>query len=133
MRKTVLSMIRVFGIREYGFDMMGYLIDDIKEISYHHLLVSSKDGGSASFNNGALLNRFTAHDYLHVIERFEPRMFLAITEEMAKENEARQIRIDCLIRIRDILLEFEELHRDTRIKNGRKLIKDPYIIRRVPL
>ena len=52
---------------------------------------------------------------------------------MAKENEARQIRIDCLIRIRDILLEFEELHRDTRIKNGRKLIKEPYIIRRIPL
>ena len=133
MRKVTKNMIKTFKLEELGFDMMGYTFDKIDELSYHHLLVSKRYGGSASYWNGSILVRQTAHDYLHVIEKVDLDMFNAITRELEDQKKARKIQIENLRRIRDILTSFEREHSNDRSEHGRILIKKEFIDKRTHL
>ena len=53
--------------RPRGNDWMGYTIQAINQLSYHHIQ-KKEDGGPFTWDNGALLRRDTAHEYLHIIE-----------------------------------------------------------------
>ena len=56
-------------------------------------------------------------------------MFLAITSEMIDENVKGYLDRENLLRIRDILEQFEREHCSDRGKKGNLLIKDSYLRR----
>ena len=79
--------------------------------------------------NGAILNQSTSHEYLHLIEAKDYDMFLAIASEMIDENIKGYLDRDNLLKIRDILEQFERKHCSDRGKRGNLLIKDSYLKR----
>ena len=85
------------------------------------------------FWNGAILNQSTSHEYLHIIEYYNPDMFYAITSEMIDENVLRRIEISNLKHIRDILLQFEREYCSETNKKGKYIIRPEYIERRIKL
>ena len=139
MKEVTKEMIKEFQLKKLHYDFMGYTFKRPDELSFHHLIVPHKDckiqglGEGYLFWNGAILNQETSHDYLHIIERTERELFLRITKYMIEMNNNRQIDIDNLKRIREILLMFEDKHLEDTNKKGMKLIKRKYITDRISL
>ena len=116
-------MVNEFHLMEVGIDFMGYKITDKSLLSFHHLVVSQKDGGEVCLENGAILMRY-AHDYLHIIEEIDPQTYFAIREQMIIENIKRQIDMSCIEKINELLCGFEEKYCEETTKSGLILIKD---------
>ena len=85
MREITKIMIKKYALMKLKFDFMGYVFQRPEQLSFHHLIVphrlcKSKGLGEGYLEwNGAILRQNTAHDYLHVIEKYDPDMFNAIT------------------------------------------------------
>lgn len=139
MRDVTREMIRGFKINKLGYDMAGYNFNKNNELSFHHLIVAKRDckkaglGEGYLFWNGAILVQRTSHEYLHVIEYVDPEMFYEITSELIDENISREIKIENLKRIREILLTFEREHCSDTNKKGHHIIKPCYVENRIKL
>ena len=139
MREITSNMIEDFHMDKLGYDFMGYVFHNSRELSFHHLIVAKQYCDSLGLGdgyyrwNGAILKRSTSHDYLHLIQRIDDDIFLAITSEMIDENIRGELSIQNLKRIRDLLLYFEDRYKDRENKKGRKLIKKEYILNRINL
>ena len=139
MKEVTKEMIKEFQLKKLHYDFMGYTFKRPDELSFHHLIIPHKDcktqglGEGYLFWNGAILNQATSHDYLHIIERTERELFLRITKYMIEMNTNKQLDIDNLKRIREILLMFEDKHLEDTNKKGMKLIKRKYITDRISL
>ena len=139
MRDVTKEMIEIFKINKLGYDMAGYTFKNKKDLSFHHLLVAKRNckqqglGEGYYFWNGAILVQATSHDYLHTIERIDPDMFYVITSELLDENIAREIKIESLKRIRDVLLTFEREHCSERTHKGSPIIKESFVRDRIKL
>ena len=139
MREVTREMIKMYNIKKLGYDFMGYTFNRPEELSFHHLVVPKRDckdqglGDGYLFWNGAILRQKTSHDYLHLIERLERELFLRITKYMIEMNNNKQIDRDNLLRIREILLKFEEVHKFDEDKKGNKLVRRRYITDRIEL
>ena len=137
MREITKEMIKLYNIKKLGYDFMGYTFRNINELSFHHLIVPHRDckreglGEGYLLWNGAILKQDTSHEYLHTIERIDREVFLQITKEMVDENNKRKIDIENLKRVRELLLYFEEKYKDIENKQGKKLIKQKYIMQRI--
>ena len=126
MKEITKLMINKYRIKKLGYDFMGYRFVSPTDLSFHHLILEKDKGGEEIVENGAILVRKTAHDYLHVIEHFDKELFLEITNEMIKENKSGIISLDSIRIINDILLLFEEKHREDTFKDGSLIIRDEY-------
>ena len=135
MREITKEMIEYFKIMRIGYDFMSYSVNKKNALSFHHLIVPRREckikglGEGYLWWNGAILNQSTSHDYLHLIESKDYDMFLAITSEMIDENVKGYLDRENLLRIRDILEQFEREHCSDRGKKGNLLIKDSYLRR----
>ena len=139
MRDITREMIKLYKIKELGYDFMGYTYNQQKCLSFHHLIVPHREckkaglGEGYLFWNGAILVQSTSHEYLHAIERTDKDMFYAISSEMIDENTLKQIKLENLRHIRDILLQFEREHCSDTTKSGKHLIKPEYVEKRIKL
>lgn len=133
MKEVTREMIRTFKLNKLGYDQMGYIFTNTKQLSYHHMIIANKDGGPMTFENGAILRQNTSHDYLHRINLVDPEIFYLITSELIDENIKRRVDIENLKRIRDLLLYFEREHDRDYTKKGHLLIRREYIKERVKL
>ena len=133
MKSITREMIKVYNIKKVGCDFMGYTFKSPENLSYHHLIIPARHGGKETIQNGAVLNGFTAHPYLHLIESKDEELFYRITSEMIDENIKGKIDIENLKHIRDLLLYFEKEYKDDTTKKGKRLIKWEYINRRIDL
>lgn len=139
MKPITKEMIKIYNIRKLKYDFMGYKVDRMQSLSFHHLIVPHKDSRAAGIGdgyllwNGALLVQETSHDYLHIIEAIDREIFLAITQQMVEENQLGRLDIKNLKRIRDLLLYFEKEHSAVKNKKGKLLIKQKYITNRIDL
>jgi len=139
MREITKEMIKLYDIKNLGYDFMGYTFKKPEELSFHHLIIPKREckkeklGTGYLLWNGAILKQDTSHDYLHLIERINRELFLRITKYMIEENQNKKIDIDNLKRIREILLIFEEYYAKETDRNGKKLIKKSYITDRIDL
>ena len=135
MRDITKQMIEYYKIIKLGYDFMGYPASKKNTLSFHHLIIPKCQcqqnglGEGYLWWNGAILNQSTSHDYLHLIEAKDYDMFLAITSEMIDENIKGYLDRENLLRIRDILEQFEKEHCSDRGKKGNLLIKDTYLRR----
>lgn len=113
-------------------DFMGYEVKKKENLSFHHLIIPHRDcklyglGEGYLYWNGAILNQLTSHDYLHLIERIDYDIFLAITSEMIDENVKGYLDIENIRYIDDCLTFFEREHCSDRNKKGKILIKEEY-------
>ena len=139
MKEIKKEMIKDFEINKLKFDFMGYTFSNTKELSFHHLLIPRRNSefyniGDGVYKwNGAILNQNTSHDYLHIIERLDYDLFLAITSELIDENLKGKIDIENLKKIRELLLFFEKEHKYDKTKKGNILIKREFLYRRIDL
>lgn len=137
MKSVTEEMIRQYKIMKLGYDFMGYEVSQKKYLSFHHLIIPRRNctrlglGDGYYKWNGAILVQETSHEYLHIIENKDYDMFLAITSEMIDENIKERIDRDNLLRIRNILIQFEREHCSDRNKKGKSLIKEEYVRKRV--
>lgn len=137
MRGITKLMVNDFNLNKLGYDFAGFHFNRTNELSFHHLIVPHKDSKSFGIGegyvywNGAILVQNTSHDYLHLIERINRPMFLAITDELVKENKQGYVDIDNIRRIHSIMEEFEDTYGDMRSKKGKLLVKREYIENRI--
>lgn len=136
MKEVTKEMIEQYRIMKLKMDFMGYEVNKKNNLSFHHLIVPRRECKSRGLGegylwwNGVILNQSTSHDYLHLIEAKDYDMFLAITSEMIDENVKGYLDKDNLLKIRDILEQFEKEHCSDRGKKGNLLIKENYIRQR---
>ena len=137
MRGITKLMVNDFNLKKLGYDFAGFHFNRTNELSFHHLIVPHKDSKSFGIGegyvywNGVILVQNTSHDYLHLIERINRPMFLAITDELVKENKQGYVDIDNIRRIHSIMEEFEDKYGDIRGKKGKLLVKREYVENRI--
>lgn len=125
MKELTRQMARAYRTRRN--DWMGYDINSITQLSYHHIQ-KKEDGGPFSWDNGALLRRGTSHEYLHIIEYKDLEIYDYINGILKQINtQGYQPTKEELIAIRDVLLSFEREHCSDRNSKGKILIKSKYI------
>lgn len=114
-----------FKMEQLGYDFLGYEFKDKKELSTHHILPKHA-GGKSKKNNLCVLNRFTSHNYIHLIEETDFKVFLEISKYLLEQVKLGQISTDKLLEIDEILQFFEYKYRDEESRNGDLLIKPQY-------
>ena len=133
------EMIKDYKINKLKYDFMGYTFNNTSELSFHHLIIPKRNCKSLGLKdgcfkwNGAILVQNTSHEYLHIIERIDYDIFLAITSGLVDQNIKECLDIENLRNIRNLLLEFEDKHKNDRTKKGNILIKREYLYRRIEL
>lgn len=139
MRDVTKALYDDFKLKDLGYDFMGYVIERKQDLSFHHLIIPrrlSKQNGIGEgycYWNGAPLVQDTSHEYLHLIESKDLEAFNAITSEMIDIKAKGFIDKENLVNIRQILLGFEEQHKNERSKKGKILIKREYVTKRIEL
>ena len=121
-----------FELYKLGYDFMGYYFDDRKELSYHHIK-TKQQRGKTTYENGALLNRNTSHNYIHTIEEYEFDLFVELSNILKDEHACGSITKQHLQEIRTILEFFEHKYNNQCTKRGNLIIHEDYIRRRVSL
>lgn len=127
-----MDMIKIWRICKTDF--MGYEIDKESKtdsFSYHHLRVPASKGGKISIYNGAILCRDSAHDYIHVIEKYDKDRFLYITKILIEINNQLYLPTEDQLMLFDAVLSgFEREYSGVYNSNGTEIIKENYVRRR---
>lgn len=132
MRELTKIMIKKYALNKLKYDFMGYEFQHTNQLSFHHLIVPHRlckvQGLGEGYLewNGAILRQDTAHNYLHIIEKYDMDAFNAITSEMIDENIKGYLDMQNLRYIDDVLRNFEKEYCGQRTKKGQPLIKEEY-------
>ena len=119
-----------FNLHKLGYDFMGYTFDSKKELSYHHIQ-TKQFGGKTTYENGAILNRATSHNYIHTIEDYDFKLFLEISQILRDEHRCKAITKEHLAEIRQILEFFEKKYEYKCTSKGLPIVKQEFIRRRI--
>ena len=125
MSKLRERLYKNYNLEELGFDFMGYEFSSKKELSTHHI-IPRHDGGQTKTNNLCILNRFTSHNYIHLIEEYDYKTFLQISKYLLEQVHNKQIGMDEIQRINDLLLFFEDKYKNEQARSGELLIRPEY-------
>ena len=126
------NIYRNFNLEQLGYDFLGYEFDSKKELSTHHIL-PRHSGGKTKKDNLCVLNRYTSHNYIHLIEDTDYKVFLEISKYLLEEVKKGEISREQLLRINDALQFFEFKFRDEEDRHGERLIKPEYKSKRIIL
>ena len=132
MREVTRLMVQKYALMKLKYDFMGYPFERSSQLSFHHLIVPHRDCKKMGLGegylewNGAILRQNTAHEYLHMVEKYDQDMFYAITSEMIDENAQGYIDLKNLKAIDDILLQFEKEYAGKYTKKGYPIIREEY-------
>ena len=121
-----------FDLHKLGYDFMGFYFDDKKELSYHHILPRHYKG-KTTYENGAILNRQTSHNYIHTIEEMDFQLFIELSQILKDEHQVKKITPEHLKEINMLLTYFEQKYAGQYTKRGNLIIKEEYVRRRVIL
>lgn len=121
-----------FDLHKLGYDFMGFYFDDKKELSYHHILPRHYKG-KTTYENGAILNRQTSHNYIHTIEEIDFQLFIELSQILKDEHQVKKITPEHLKEINMLLTYFEQKYAGQYTKRGNLIIKEEYVRRRVIL
>lgn len=124
MSKLRERIYKDFKMEQLGYDFMGYPFEFKKELSTHHI-IPRHSGGETKKNNLCVLNRFSSHNYIHLIEDYDYKTFLEISRCLMEQVKLGKISIGELNTINDILNTFEYKYRDEETRGG-LLIKPIY-------
>jgi hypothetical protein len=109
-------------------DWLNFKITRENPITYHHI-DKREFGGKKTIDNGALLTR-TSHQYLHLIESKEDKLYYAINQLLKLINKQKTPPTQEQRQIMDFLLdEFYKAHEHDKNAKGEPLIKEKYLKR----
>ena len=133
MRPAVKLMIKKYALLKLKYDFMGYPFEDIKDLSFHHLIIPAYSCGSMPERgrfekNGAILV-VKAHNYLHVVESYDLDRFYGITSELIDIIVKEYVDMENIRYIDDILNGFEKEYIGKKRENGNPIIKEEYLNR----
>lgn len=131
MKNATNRLFYDFGLYKLGYDFMGYNFNDKAELSYHHIQPKSYKG-KTTYENGSLLVRNTSHNYIHLIEENEFKLFIELSQELIAEHKDG-ITKEHLFAIRQMLEYFEGKYKDMYTKRGGLIVKEEYVRRRIEL
>jgi hypothetical protein len=126
------KLYREFKIEQLGYDFLGYTFESKKELSTHHIF-PRHSGGKTKKDNLCVLNRFTSHNYIHLIEDTDYKVFLELSKYLLEEVKKGEIGREQLLRIADVLQFFEYKYRDEEDRHGELLIRPEYKSKRIIL
>ena len=132
MSKLRERIYKDFKMEQLGYDFLGYTFESKKELSTHHIL-PRHSGGQTKKNNLCALNRFTSHNYIHLIEDTDYKVFLELSKYLLEEVSKGEISREQLLRIADTLQFFEFKYRDEEDRHGELLIRPEYKSKRIIL
>lgn len=132
MSKLRERIYKDFKMEQLGYDFLGYTFDSKKELSTHHIL-PRHSGGQTKKNNLCALNRFTSHNYIHLIEDTDYKVFLELSKYLLEEVKLGKIDREQLLRIADVLEFFEYKYRNEEDRHGELLIRPEYKSKRIIL
>lgn len=121
-----------YNLENLGYDFLGYTFESKKELSTHHIL-PRHSGGKTKKDNLCVLNRYTAHNYIHLIEDYDYKVFLQISRELMEQVKQGKIDIQEIKNIFELLQFFEFKFRDKTDRNGDLIIKPEYKTKRIIL
>ena len=121
-----------YDLESLGYDFMGFTFDSKKQLSTHHI-IPKHSGGQTKKNNLCVLNRYTAHNYIHLIEDYDYKTFLNISRCLMEQVKLGKVSIGEINIIFELLQEFEFKHKDLEDRNGDLLIKPEYKTKRIIL
>ena len=125
-------LYKEYELEKYGFDFMGYTFESKKQLSTHHI-IPKHTGGQTKSRNLCVLNRYTAHNYIHLIEDYDYKVFLQISRELMEQVKQGKIDIQEIKNIFELLQFFEFKFRDETDRNGDLIIKPEYKTKRIIL
>jgi hypothetical protein len=118
-------LYKEYELEKYGFDFMGYEFHTKSELSTHHI-VPRFLGGKTKKDNLCILNRDTSHNYIHLIQDYDYKVFLQISKLLLEQVKKGEIDLEQISRINEVLCFFEDKYQNTETKNGVLLIKPEY-------
>src|SRR5574344_1350853 len=131
MKEITIQMINEWKMK--NMDWMGYTLEKREIFSYHHLIIPKRLNGPATVDNCAILIQSARHDYLHIIERYDRKLFEYITSILVEVNRQHAMTDkEQLLLIREALITFEKDWSKERTNKGNPIVKERYL-RRVPL
>ena len=132
MSKLREKLYKQYDLEHLGYDFMGFTFDSKKQLSTHHI-IPKHSGGQTKKNNLCVLNRYTAHNYIHLIEDYDYKVFLQISRELMEQVKQGKIDIQEIKNIFELLQFFEFKFRDETDRNGDLIIKPEYKTKRIIL
>jgi hypothetical protein len=121
-----------YELETLGYDFMGYEFGTKKDLSTHHI-IPKHSGGQTKKNNLCVLNRYTSHNYIHLIEDYDYKAFLNISRCLMEQVKLGKVSIGEINTIFELLQEFEFKHRNIEDRNGDPIIKEEYKTKRIIL
>lgn len=118
-------LYREYNLEEIGHDFMGYGFNSKRELSTHHI-IPRNSGGQTKKNNLCILNRDTAHNYIHLIEDYDYKVFLQVSKHLMEQVKMGKIDMDEIKRINELLCFFEDKFGKEETRNGNPLIKPEF-------
>jgi hypothetical protein len=118
-------LYKEYNLEQLGYDFLGYTFKNKKELSTHHI-IPRHSGGQTKKNNLCVLNRNTSHNYIHLIEDTDYKVFLQISRELLEQVKQGKIKMENLKNINELLQFFEYKYRNEEDRHGELLIKPRY-------
>lgn len=123
MKEVTRELIKIY--KPLNLDWMNYKVIRPSDITYHHI-IKKEHGGLYTLENGALLTS-TAHQYLHIIEYKEIKIYDMLNKMFEIINKQRHAPTQEQREIIEYLLnEFYDLHKNDTNSKGKRLIKYEY-------
>lgn len=130
MSKLREKLYKQYDLENLGYDFLGYTFNSKKELSTHHI-IPKHNGGQTKKNNLCVLNRYTSHNYIHLIEDYDYKTFLNISRCLMEQVKLGKVSIGEINIIYELLQEFEFKHKDDTDRNGVLIIKKEYKEKRI--
>lgn len=128
MTKLKDKIFNNFNMAERSVDFMGYSFTTKRELTFHHIQPKNY-GGKTTYANGSLLIR-PSHNYIHIIEAYDYKLFLQLSRELLDEHQDGAITPERIARINELLEYFEDKYRNSVTARGTLLIQEEFIRRR---
>lgn len=119
-----------YKLEELGYDFLGYTFNSKKELSTHHI-IPRHSGGETKKKNLCVLNRITSHNYIHLIEDYDYKVFLQISGSLLKQVQQGKIDLEEIKKITELLEFFEHKYKDAEDRHGELLIRPEYKTKRI--
>ena len=133
MRKETGIIIEKFQIWKKGFDFMGYDVNTLESLDFHHVFIPNCIFAAAGHVNegykewnGVVLVHNTSHKYLHVVEKYDPERFMDITSEIIDQKIKCRLDPDNIRYIDMILTEFERQWKGEKGYNNELIVQEEF-------
>lgn len=118
-------LYKEYNLEQLGYDFLGYEFNSKKDLSTHHI-IPRHSGGKSVKNNLCILNRYSSHNYIHLIEDYDYKAFLQISKCLMEQVKLGEVSIGEINTIHELLCEFEYQFKDAEARHGGILIKPEY-------